>query len=456
MTTNAAQGSAMIDVAEVIDRRPLSALQVMVLFLAGFTIVLDGLDIQAVAFAAPAIAADLGLQRANLGPIFSAGLLGMALGSMLMGPVADRYGRRFSVLLSVALFGSFTFITAFASSASELLVFRFLTGLGLGGALPSLVVLVGEYAPHRMRAICAGVVLAGVPVGGLIGGLLATWAIPRFGWQSIFFIGGGLPVLMLPLLWLKLPESIRFLVGRGASGAAAARGIMRKIDPQGAYGPAAVFVDTNPPAGAETRGIPIRKLFADGMARDTLLLWVAFFTNLMGIYFLLSWIPTLLVDAGYSITKATSASVALNFGGPFGLVGLGWIVNRFGVPVRYVIAAALLIGSVHVALVGVLAANLTLLLSAVFVAGVFVMGTQGQLFNLGSSLYPTEVRATGLGWAVGVGRIGSVLGPLVGGALILLGLGIPVYFGFFGALLLLGAVGVLCMRRQAPAQLPVG
>lgn len=190
MTMKPSQDMATIDVAQVIDQRPLSSLQILVLFLAGLTIVLDGLDIQAVAFAAPAIAADLGLERASLGPIFSAGLLGMALGSMLMGPVADRYGRRFSVLLSVALFGSFTFLTAFASSSTELLVFRFLTGLGLGGALPSLVVLVGEYSPKRVRAICAGVVLAGVPVGGLLGGLLATWAIPRFGWPSIFLIGG--------------------------------------------------------------------------------------------------------------------------------------------------------------------------------------------------------------------------------------------------------------------------
>ncbi len=444
----------MIDVAEVIDQRPLSALQILVLFLAGLTIVLDGLDIQAVAFAAPAIAADLGLQRASLGPIFSAGLVGMALGSMLMGPVADRYGRRFSVLLSVSAFGSFTFLTAFASNSAELLAFRFLTGLGLGGALPSLVVLVGEYSPKRIRAICAGVVLAGVPIGGLVGGLLATWAIPRFGWPSVFLIGGGLPALMLPLLWLKLPESIRFLVGRGASGAARVRGIMLRIDPEGDYGSGAVFVDAHPPAEALSRGVPIGKLFGDGVARDTLLLWAAFFTNLMGIYFLVSWIPTLLVDAGYSIAKATSASVALNSGGAFGLVGLGWIVNRFGIPVRYVIAAALLIGSVHVALVGMLATNLTLMLMAVFVAGIFVMGTQGQLFNLGSSLYPTEVRATGLGWAVGIGRIGSVLGPLVGGALILIGLGIPVYFGFFGALLLLGAVAVLCMRREPKTALP--
>lgn len=445
---------ALIDVAEIIDRRPLSKLQVLVLILAGTTIVLDGLDIQAIAFAAPAIAAELGLERASLGPVFSAGLVGMALGSMLMGPVADRFGRRLAVLLSVATFGGFTFLTAFASSFVEVLTFRFLTGLGLGGALPSLVVLVGEYSPKRVRAICAGAVLAGVPAGGLIGGLLATWAIPKFGWPSVFLIGGGLPLLMLPLLWIKLPESIRFMVRRGESDALKVRTIMRRIDPEGDYGAtAAVFAETfaeTPQPGAQApRGIAIGKLFRDGMARDTLLLWAAFFTNLMGIYFLFSWIPTLLVDAGYTVSRATTASVVFNFGGLIGLVGLGWVVNRFDVAIKHVIAAALLIGSINVALVGVFAAQLNLMLLAVFVAGIFVLGTQGQLFNLGTSLYPTDVRTTGLGWAVGFGRVGSVLGPLVGGTLILIGLGIPTYFGFFGGLLLMGAVAVMGVRREA-------
>lgn len=438
-----------VDVAEIVDRAPLSGLQIAVLVLAGITVVLDGIDIQAIAFAAPKIAAELGLEKAALGPVFSAGLVGMALGSLLMGPVADRYGRRFAVLLSVAGFGSFTVLTAFASSFTELVLYRFLTGLGLGGALPSLVVLVGEYSPRRIRAIATGAVLAGVPAGGLVGGLLATWAIPRFGWPSIFFIGGGLPLLLLPLLWVQLPESIRFMAGRrGHADAEKIRQILRRIDPRADPGPGLQVADAGE-NGEISQGMPIARLFTGGMARKTLLLWSAFFANLMGIYFLFSWIPTLLVDAGYSLSKATTTAVVFNFGGLFGLVGMGWVVSRFGLQIRHVIAAALLIGSVHVALVGVLAAHLNLMLLAVFVAGVFVLGTQGQLFNLGTTLYPTEVRATGLGTAVGVGRVGSVLGPLVGGALILTGLGVPTYFMFFGGLLFLGAIAVLGMGRES-------
>ena len=264
-----------IDVTAVIDRRRLSGLQLLVLILAGCTIVLDGIDIQAIAFAAPAIASEFSLDRASLGPVFSIGLVGMALGSLVMGPVADRYGRRVAVLLSVTTFGAFTFLTRFASSLNEVLAFRFFTGLGLGGTLPSLVVLVGEYAPRRMRALCAGAVLAGVPAGGLIGGLLATWAIPNFGWPSIFYIGGGLPLLMLPILWFKLPESISFMVRRGASDSVKVRDIMKKIDPDGAYGPDVEFAQTAGEAAA-SRSVPFGKLFRDGMARNTLLLWTAF------------------------------------------------------------------------------------------------------------------------------------------------------------------------------------
>ena len=438
-----------IDVTAVIDRRRLSGLQLLVLILAGCTIVLDGIDIQAIAFAAPAIASEFSLDRASLGPVFSIGLVGMALGSLVMGPVADRYGRRVAVLLSVTTFGAFTFLTGFASSLNEVLAFRFFTGLGLGGTLPSLVVLVGEYAPRRMRALCAGAVLAGVPAGGLIGGLLATWAIPNFGWPSIFYIGGGLPLLMLPILWFKLPESISFMVRRGASDSVKVRDIMKKIDPDGAYGPDVEFAQTAGEAAA-SRSVPFGKLFRDGMARNTLLLWTAFFTNLMAIYFLFSWIPTLLVGTGYTIAEATTASIIFNFGGLFGLFGMGWIVNRLEGATKLVIALALLIGAIHVALVGALATHLSLLLVAVFIAGVCILGTQGQLFNLGTTLYPVDVRATGIGWAAAFGRDGSVIGPLLGGVLILLELGMPAYFGFFGSLLLIGGIAILMMRLKSP------
>ena len=429
---------------EGMDRVPLGRTQIKVLVLAAITVVLDGIDIQAIAFAAPRIAADLGLERAALGPAFSAGLLGMAIGSLLLGPVADRFGRRLAVLLSVAAFGSFTLATALANSFQELILFRFLTGLGLGGALPSLVVLVGEYSPARVRAITTGAVLAGVPAGGLIGGLLATWAIPRFGWPSIFFIGGGLPLLLLPLLWTQLPESIRFMIARGRADSDAVRRLLGGLDAatQAALRPDRVVADAAPP------GVPIVRLFTGGMARNTLLLWCAFFTNLMGIYFLFSWIPTLLVDAGYSLTQATTAAVVFNSGGLVGLVGLGWIVSRYGLSTRHVIAAALLIGSINVALVGVLAAHLALVLAAVLVAGIFVLGTQGQLFNLGASLYSTEIRTTGLGTAVGIGRLGSVLGPLAGGVLILTGLGVPMYFACFGGLLFIGAIAAIAMEPE--------
>lgn len=439
------------DLAGLIDSRPLSPLQIRVLVLAAVTVLLDGFDIQAVAFAAPALSAELGIERARLGPVFSAGLLGMALGSILISPLADRFGRRVCVMASVAVFGSFTLLTACARDFQTLMLLRFAAGLGFGGALPSVVVLVGEYSPARVRAICAGGILVGVPLGGLLGGLFATWAIPVFGWQSIFVAGGVLPLLLLAVLWRSLPESMQFLAQQGESGQQRLRQILRHIAPDAVPGPTPARSES---AAAKTPSGHPAQLFRDGLARNTLLIWAAFFTNLMGIYFLFNWIPTLLVDAGYSIRLATTAAVVFNCGGVVGLIGLGWAVNRLHWPLRRVIGLALAVGAVHVALLGLVAGTLWLMFAVLFVVGLCVQGAQGQLFNLGTSLYTTAIRTTGLGWAVGFGRIGSVIGPLIGGYLVLLGLGTSVYFAFFGALLALGALSIAAMKVLPAPPLP--
>lgn len=429
--------------SELIDGRPLSSLQLRVLILAAITIVLDGFDIQAVAFAAPALSAELGIERSRLGPVFSAGLLGMAIGSIAISPLSDRVGRRVCVLLSVAVFGGFTLLTAAAKDFETLLLLRFCAGLGFGGALPSIVVLVGEFSPARMRAICSGAVLVGVPVGGLLGGLFANWAIPAFGWQAIFVAGGVLPLVLLLVLFFQLPESPAYLATRGARGSAQLADVLRRLAPDRQVSEFTV------PGAADARPERVgpRALFARGQMASTLLLWAAFFTNLMGIYFLFNWIPTLLVDAGYSVSLATTAAVVFNCGGVIGLIGLGVAVNRLNLSVRHVIAWALGIAAIHVALLGVVSERLELMFAALFVVGLCVQGAQGQLFGLGTALYSAQVRTTGLGWAVGFGRFGSVLGPLVGGALVMLELGTTVYFTFFGVLLGVGALAVLGIRR---------
>lgn len=437
--------------SELIDGRPLSRLQIKVLTLAAITVVLDGFDIQAVAFAAPALSAELGIERSRLGPVFSAGLLGMALGSIAISPLSDRFGRRLCVLLSVAVFGGFTLTTAAARDFETLLLLRFGAGLGFGGALPSIVVLVGEYSPARIRAICAGAVLVGVPVGGLLGGLFASWAIPALGWQSIFVAGGALPLVLLVVLFFQLPESPLFLAGRGPRGEARLARVLRQLAPDSRPSDLNVAARMQPSPGGR---MGPADLFTQGRARATLLLWVAFFTNLMGIYFLFNWIPTLLVDAGYSISLATTAAVVFNCGGVVGLLGLGVAVNRLGLPIGRVIGAALAIAAVHVALLSVLAGRLEMMFAALFIVGLCVQGAQGQLFALSTALYDAQVRTTGLGWAVGFGRFGSVLGPLVGGVLVTFGFGTSVYFTFFGLLLALGALAVLGIRRPAEPLAP--
>lgn len=430
-------------VTELIDQRPLSGLQWMVLALCAAVVLLDGFDVQAAAFTGPAIAAAWGIERNSLGPVFAAGLAGMAVGALLIGPVGDRYGRRPALLVSVFAFGAFTLLTAWAKDYNQLLALRLLTGFGLGGALPNATALIAEYAPQKRRNLCVAVMFLGIPLGGLLGGVLAAQIVPLWGWQSVFIIGGGAPLCLLPLLWLSLPESLAFLVRQGAAGAATARGLLRRIDPA-----ADLPLLAAPLANTDDRS-PIGELFRPGYAADTLKLWAAFFTNLIAVYFLISWVPTLLVEAGFDASQAALGSVALNLGGATGPLLLAAVSARYGT--RWALPACLLLAAVSVAMTGQVAHSRALLLTLIFLCGFFIFGAQISLNSLAAYIYPTHARSTGVGWALGIGRIGSILGPVVGGLLLQRALGLPTYFLVFSTLLIAAAGAAFSIRRHQPA-----
>lgn len=428
-----------IDVAALIEREPVRRLQILVMLQCTVVVILDGFDVQSIAFTGPAIARELSIPPARMGALFGAGMIGMVVGTLTIGPLGDRFGRKPAIVGSVASFGAFSLATAVAQSFEHLLVLRFLTGLGLGGAIPNLTALVAEYAPSRWRPMMISVIFLGIPLGGLLGAGLTAELLPFYGWRVVFVIGGVLPLAVSLMLLASLPESTRYLATRGDRGREIAR-ILGRMFPRQTFRDTDIFVTPDPPRG----GFPIRRLFEDGRACDTAVLWGGFFLNLVVVYYLISWIPSLIVHAGFPVEKGALASLALNLGGLCGCLALPALVGPLGA--RRVLRAGFVAASIGVAAIGQ-ATTLSSILVLTFVGGFLTFGTQVVINGMAAALYPTEIRATGVGWAFGIGRIGSVLGPVAGGFLLALGYSTPVYFFLFGALLALAATIAGLMRH---------
>jgi MFS transporter, AAHS family, 4-hydroxybenzoate transporter len=398
-----------VNVTELIDSQGLNRAQIAIVVLCGLIAVFDGLDLQAIGLAAPAMAADLHIAPRALGPVFSAALAGLAVGAFSLGLAADRVGRKRVLIGSTLCFGAFTLCTAFASSMNELLIIRFCTGLGLGGAMPSFISLGAEYVPRRFRATVVSGLWAGFPIGGVIGGLLASRLIPHWGWPSIFWVGGALPLLLAAVLGFVLPESIGFLVSRNASPQRIAR-LLARVCPRAHPSPDARFV-----LGEERApGVPVRHLFRAGRGVGTVLLWVSFFIAFMMLVTNSAWSPTLLRAEGIEVAQSAIAMATFNFGSVIGTSLAGWLISRLGVvgvlPLSC-IGGAMAIGSVGYAAHSVL---LVTFLEGLF--GLFLGCASSGLIVSAALFYPTAIRSTGVGWSMGMGRIGSFVGPLVVGA----------------------------------------
>jgi AAHS family 4-hydroxybenzoate transporter-like MFS transporter len=437
---------ANVDVVAVIDRVPLSRLQWVTIALCGIVAILDGFDTQAIAFVAPLMAKDMQVDMSAFGPVFGAGLLGLTVGALAFGPIADRWGRKPVIIVSTLMFGVFAFITPVVQSLEALMVMRFLTGLGLGGAMPNIIALTSEYSPKHRRATLVTLMFCGFPLGAVLGGLVSAQLMARYGWPVVFYLGGILPIVVLPLLMLWLPESIRFLVARDTAHARSVS-ILRRLDRAGSYGD-----DTRcvlPEQKAE--GSPISQLFADGRAIGTLLLWVVFFCNLLILYFLINWLPSVLQQAGLPIERAIIATVVLNAGGIVGGLMLGRLVDRrqpFGIlTFAYAAAAALVAG------IGLVATSpIPVLMLTIFATGFFVIGSQYCMNALAANYYPTALRSTGVGWALGIGRIGSIIGPVVGGTMMAMGWRTSQLFMVTAMPALLAAIAVISIGLQAKSR----
>ncbi len=409
MAGGATVSSTPID--SLLDKAPIGAFQIRVAALCCLIAMLDGFDTQAVAFVAPVIGKEWGIAPDRFGLIFSAGLLGIMVGQIVLGPLADRYGRRPVIIGCTALFGTLSLATAAVDNWMMLLVLRFLTGIGLGGATPNLITLTCEVAPPRSRATMITAMFAGFPLGAAIGAYISSMLIPAYGWQSVFILGGAMPLALLLVVVAWLPESPQFLYAKGRHGPVLDKMLDAMVGanraPLGAA-PAVVATDA-PKAGYGA-------LFAGRLAGITVPLWIAYFCSLLMIYFLMSWLPTVARESGLPLDTAIISAVFLNVGGAIGGIALGRVADKFGA--FRTLAVGYAIAGISLALIGFSSSDATLLMALAFIAGLFTIGGQTAMNAAASGIYPAEVRATGLGAAFAVGRTGSIIGPWVGGLLL--------------------------------------
>jgi AAHS family 4-hydroxybenzoate transporter-like MFS transporter len=438
MSLSPAQGGrAPIDLAAFIDAQPVGGFQIRLLLTCAAVLFLDGFDTQAIGYVAPALAKDLGLSRAVLGPVFSAGLFGLMIGALLFGPLADRVGRKKIIVFSTLAFGIGALVTSAVQDVNALLAIRFLTGLGLGGAMPNAIALTSEYSPHRRRATMVMIMFCGFSVGAALGGLLAAAIIPQFGWRSVFVVGGVAPLLLVPILALRLPESARFLALTGRANERVAE-LLCCINPKAGFAPATQFVVQEPGLA----GVPVLHLFKSGRTIPTLLLWVVFFMSLLDLYLLSNWLPTVLNDLGASISTAAAVGSMLQVGGVVGTLVLGSVIDRFSFRA---LALVYFIAVFAVAAIGELGHSIVFVTMAIFAAGFCIVGGQIAANALAANFYPTSIRATGVGWALGIGRVGSIVGPLVAGAI----LGMKLFGLGTASIFMVAAAAALCASLAA-------
>jgi MFS transporter, AAHS family, 4-hydroxybenzoate transporter len=397
-------------ISELIDQRGLSRYQLVTMLLCGLVLMLDGFATQSIGFLAPSIAMSLHLPLRSFGPVFAAALFGLMLSSMLAGPIADRVGRKGPIIASALIFGTFTIMTTMATSFQQLVVLRFLTGLGLGGAIPNVVALATEYAPKRLQQIVVTVLFCGMPLGALLGGIISSVMLPRWGWQSVFWAGGILPLVVALFLIRLLPESLRFLSLRVARRTEIDR-IVAKIAPE-----AKQFELDASTAKSQGKpdGAPVIHLFTEGRAAGTILLWVPFFMNLLMLYFIVNWLPALLRETHMPLTAGLLAVSLFSLGGILGSFLQGYAMKRFGsrlLLLEFALCFLLIWSMAYIE-------SYPLMMTVVFLSGCFVQGTQAGLNALAATYYPTSIRSTGVGWALGVGRLGSILGPILGGMML--------------------------------------
>ena len=435
-----------IDVARLIDRGRFSPRQIAIVTLCGLMLLLDGYDGMEIAYVAPSLMRQWHLAPSMLSLIFTGSGITSIIGSLVIGPLADRHGRRMMMLGGAFVMGIASLMGAWSGGPVEFLAWRLVGGFGLAAVMPNAIALGAEFTPARVRSFAVIALYTGYAIGASIGAGLSAQLIPAHGWQIVLIIGGAVPIGVALLAIPTLPESIRFLVLRRPASRAIRNELLR-IDRGLHIAGDAVFTTSEAPA---TR-TPVRDLFREGRAPATLLLWLIFTMNIMELIFLSSWTPTLLHNSGIALGRALNVSMVMQVGAIVGGLVTALGMDRWG-PSAALLAAHIL-GVCGVALFGLsIGAGPTMFIVAALM-GAGVMGTQNGMNGFAAVLYPTAMRATGVGSALGVGRLGSIVGPILGGAVVSLGLAVPTIYLLATVPPLISTVAIFTLwrlSRRAP------
>jgi AAHS family benzoate transporter-like MFS transporter len=433
-----------IDVATLLDGARFNSFHARLLFWGALIIIFDGYDLVIYGVVLPALMKDWGLTALQAGLLGSCALLGMMVGALFFGQLSDRIGRRKTITMCVVLFSGITVINGFARTPEEFAFFRFLAGIGIGGVMPNVIALMNEYAPKKLRGTLIAVMFTGYSVGGMLSAGLGMWLIPQYGWSSVFLVA-AVPLVVLPLLVSQLPESINFLLRK--TRVMDAQHLLHRAEPE--YIPH-MDDELHREAGQAPK-VSVVQIFQDGRLINTLLLWLAFCCSLLMIYGISAWLPKLMNTAGYGINSSIGFLLVLNFGAIFGSLFGGWLADRFGlgrVLLCFLTASALVLALMAVK------APLSVLYVLIAIAGGGTTGAQILANAFAVQYYPAHIRSTGLGWAMGIGRIGAIIGPMLGAAMHAAELPLQFSFLAFAVPGLIGAVAIglflIRVRRQRP------
>lgn len=437
-----------ININTVIDNAKIKPFHWQVLFWCLLVIIFDGYDLVIYGVALPLLMEQWSLTSVQAGMLASSALAGMMVGAMVFGTLADKYGRKKVIMACTAFFSGFTFLGAFAPSPIEFAVLRFLAGLGIGGIMPNLVALTSEYAPKKSRATMVSIMFSGYAIGGIISALLGSFLVKDYGWKIMFYLA-GIPLAGFPLIWKFLPESLTYLVKDGKQGLA--KHIVQKIDPTLNITNDTVLVlgEQNNTAQDSHAKLSTKQqftlLFSEGRAFGTLMVWVTFFMCLLMTYTLSSWLPKLMLSAGYSLGASILFLFALNIGAIIGAIGGGYFVDKFSF--KPVIGAMCALAAISISALAINSPAIVLY-TLVGIAGATTIGTSILLYSFLAQYYPLNIRTTGIGCASAVSRIGAIVGPILTGALLQMQLPHAWNFLAIGIPALIATVAFLTIRQK--------